>query len=234
MEAQEPQYGVFIIESMDMENERQGKLDGQALKTILDLCDIPNDYYYIRTKLELEHVMDEFVASNFQFLHFSCHGNEKELSLTLETLSYEEFEEIIGECMWHRRLFLSACRVARLELAERFIPKHHAYSVIGTPEDIAYDKAAIVWSTFYHLMYEDDQVQMFQRNLLPVLTQVSEVYKVSLNYFSIIQDAHPQSLDHLREINLVSGRSTLDTTRKTPYRNRHRDANGARIPFLVD
>lgn len=233
MEAQEPQYGVFIIESMDLENERHGKLDGQALKTILDLCGIPNDYYYIRTTLELERVMEEFEASNFQFLHLACHGNAQALCLTLEDVSYEDFAEIAGESLWHRRLFLSACQVARLELAQRLIPKHHAYSVIGTPNDINYDQAAIIWSTFYHLMYENDKMQMFQRDLLPLLKEVSRLFKVSLNYFSIIKDTHPQSIDCLREINIVNGVSVLDTTRKTPYRNRHRDANGNRIPFIL-
>lgn len=233
-EAPEPQYGVFIIESMDLENERKGKLDGLALKTILDLCDIPNDYYYIRTTFELEHVMEEFTASNFQFLHLACHGNEKEICLALEEVSYGDFEEIIGECMWHRRLFLSACRVARLSLAKRLIPKHHVLSVIGTPDDIAYDRAAIVWSTFYHLMYENNKVSMPQRELLPVLQQLSGLFRVSLNYFSIIKDSNPKSIDHLREINLVNGESVLDMTRKTPYRNRHRDAKGMRIPPMVE
>lgn len=233
MEAQEPQYGVFIIESMDLENERHGKLDGQALKTILDLCDIPNEYYYIRTTLELEHLMEEFVNSNFQFLHLACHGNAEELCLTLESIPYADFAEIVGESLWHRRLFLSACQVARLELAQHLVPQHHAYSVIGTPNDINYDKAAIIWSTFYHLMHENDQVQMFQRDLLPLLKEISRLFKISLNYFSIINDAHPQSIDHLREINLVNGASTVDTTRKTPYRNRHRDVRGNRIPFVM-
>lgn len=218
---------------MDLDNERDGKLDGQALKGILDICDIPNEYYYIRTKVELDYVMEEFVKSNFQFLHLSCHGNEEELCLTLEHLSYEAFEDIIGDRMWHRRLFLSACRVARLTLAERFIPKHHTLSVIGTPDDIAYDRAAIVWSTFYYLMYENNKVSMPQRDLLPVLEEVSRVFKITLNYFSIIKDANPKSIDHLREISLVNGKNVHDTIRKTPNRNRHRDADGNRIPPFV-
>lgn len=41
IEKDNPKYGVFIIESMDIDNERDNKLDGLALKTILDLCDIP-------------------------------------------------------------------------------------------------------------------------------------------------------------------------------------------------
>ena len=50
-------YGVFIIESMDIKNEIKGKLDGYTLKQTLDLCDIPNKYFYIRTCLELERII---------------------------------------------------------------------------------------------------------------------------------------------------------------------------------
>ncbi len=82
MARQIPQYGVFIIESMDLKNEREGKLPGYALKTILDLSDIPNDYYYIRTKAELKRIIKEFKKSDFFFLHISCHGDEKGLEFT--------------------------------------------------------------------------------------------------------------------------------------------------------
>ncbi len=40
-----PIYGVFIIESMDIENELKENFDGWALKTILDLCGIENQYF---------------------------------------------------------------------------------------------------------------------------------------------------------------------------------------------
>ncbi len=152
-ESETSEYGVFIIESMDAINERQGNLDGYALKTILDLCGIPNIYYHIRTKLELEEVLKEFETSKFRFLHIACHGNKKELALTYESIEFSELEMILGDYLYHRRLFLSACEVAVFELAQFFIPKYHCFSVIGTPNEITYDKAAIFWSSFYYFMY---------------------------------------------------------------------------------
>jgi len=223
MYTEKPRYGVFIIESMDLENEVNGKLDGYTLKAILDLCDIPNEYYYIRTKLELENIILEFEKSGFGFLHIACHGNEKELALTFETIEFSELDLILGDLLYHRRLFLSACKVAVFELAELFIPKYHCYSVIGTPTDIEYDKAAIFWSSFYYLMYTNNKEQMFQVNILPTLLSVSQIFKVKLNYFSIIKNENPKSINHLRELCIENGVKVRDEVKMTRFRNQFRE-----------
>jgi hypothetical protein len=217
-----PIYGVFIIESMDIENELKGNLDGWTLKTILDLCDIKNQYFYIRTKKELENIIEIFDESKFAFLHIACHGSEKSLALTYDELEFDELEEIIGECLYRRRLFLSACKAARFELAEHFIPKHHCLSVIGTPNNIDYDKAAVFWSSFYFLMYELDQISMPRVHLMPILENVSNLFKLDLNYFSIISSISPKSVDHLREFNYNSGIKTLEKVKRTKFRDLNR------------
>ena len=214
-----PKYGVFIIESMDIDNETNGKLDGLALKKILDLCDIPNQYFYIRTKLELEKIIKLFTESDFGFLHIACHGNEKELGLTYESINFDELDLIVGHHLFRRRLFLSACKTARFELAQHFIPKYHCYSVIGSPDNIDYDKAAVFWSSFYYLMYEINKVNMPQKDLWPILENVSRLFKIKLNYFSIIGQGSPRSIDHLREFNYDSGKKILDVVRKTEFKN---------------
>lgn len=227
MEQKKPKYGVFIIESMDFENELKYKLDGFALKTILDLCDIPNEYFYIRTKLELEYIIDRFKETDYGFLHIACHGSEdgSSLSLCYEDIDFDELDSMIGEYMKHRRLFLSACKVARFELAEHFIPKYHCYSVIGSPDDIDYDIAAIFWSSFYYLMYLNDKEQMFQVDILPTLLNITKTFQIKLNYFSIIRDDHPKSINHLREINIENGEKKGDAVRKTEFGNKFRDEN---------
>lgn len=222
MERHKPKYGVFIIESMDLENERKGKLDGFALKTILDLCDIQNEYYYIRTILELKYVIDKFKDSDFGFLHIACHGNEEGLSLCFEDIIFEELELLLGKHLKYKRLFLSACKVARFELAKYFIPKYHAYSVIGTPDNIDYDKAAVFWSSFYYLMYSIDRVQMYQVNLLPTLKTISKTFNLRLDYFSIIKESNPKSMTHLREIHIKNGDKIFDKVRDTEFVNQFR------------
>lgn len=110
------------------------------------------------------------------------------------------------------------------ELAEHFIPKYHCFSVIGTPDTIDYDKAAIFWSAFYYLMYSNDQTQMVQADILPTLLKVSETFNVNLNYFSIIKDANPMSMDHLNEITITAGKKR-NQVRKTQFVNQYRTDN---------
>jgi len=143
MARQIPAYGIFIIESMDWDNEVSGKLDGAALKTILDLSDIRNQYIYIRTRQEFEYAMKLYQESDYGFLHVSCHGNEEGICLTMDDISFEHLGHIMGPYLKYRRLFLSACKAACFSLAEYFIPHHHCYSIMGPSDAIDYDKAAI-------------------------------------------------------------------------------------------
>lgn len=214
-------YGVFIVESMDTVNEGKGKLDGYTLKQMLDLCDIPNTYYYIRTRMELEKIVHEFESSGYRFLHLSCHGNSKGIELTYESLDFDELDLILGDFLYHRRLFISACEVAVFDFAEHFIPKYHCFSVIGTPDSIEYDKAAIFWSSFYYLMYRNDSNQMIQADITPTLQKVSNTFNVKLNYFSIIKDSNPKSVDHLKVFYVDSGTYTTELL-KTQYKNQYR------------
>lgn len=219
----EPEYGVFIIESMDMDNEQDGKLDGYLLQQILDLCDIPNQYFYIRTKQELENIIEIFDESNYQFLHFSCHGTENALILTYDSITYGELEEIIGESLYRRRLFLSACNLANFELAKHFVPKYHCLSVIGSPDEIDYDRAAVFWSSFYYLMYDKKQTSMPQRYINQILPDITKTFSLKLKYFSIIKDSNPKSINHLREFEYDSGKKVFDESLDTGFRNIYRD-----------
>ena len=214
-----PRYGVFIIESMDWENERNGKLSGFALKTILDLSDIPNEYYYIRTKKELTKVMKEFKKTDFFFLHLACHGNDEGLEFTIDYLSFETLGKIMGPYLKYRRLFLSACNAACPAFAEQFIPRYHCYSVIGPADVIDYDKAAIFWSSFYYLMYFDDQTHMYQAKLKPTLINVTKLFSESINYYSIIKDTMEKSKTHLREFHYKNGEQIVARSLKTRHEN---------------
>ncbi len=222
MKEKRPRYGIFIIESMDIKNEIDKKLDGFALKTILDLCDIPNKYFYIRTKLELEKVIKLFNKSNYGFLHLACHGTESGIELTFDTITFDELELIIGGNLYHRRLFLSACKVARFELAEHFIPKYHCYSIIGSPDKIAYDKAAVFWSSFYYQIYQLNKFHMPQSNLCPILENVTKAFNIKINYFSIIRNDSPRSMQHLREFHYDSGVPKYDMVKETRFKNIYR------------
>jgi len=214
-----PEFGVFIIESMEIIDENNGQLDGMVLKSILDICHIPNTYYYIRTKQEFENLINEFENSNYGFLHLSCHGSAEGIKTTYDNITFEELELLIGDRIYQRRLFLSACNIAQFELAKHFIPKYHCYSIIGSPDRIYCDKAAVFWSTFYHLMYERNQNEMPQVDLIPQLIRLTEIFNIKLNYFSIINNQNPKSVNHLREMHFESGQKVFDSIKETDNRN---------------
>lgn len=216
------EYGVFIIESIDYENEQAENLDGYSLHSMLSLCGIESRYHFIRTKKELKFLMKEFDKSNYAFLHLACHGNEEELSLALDDIPFSELGKIIGESMYRRRLFLSACMASRFELAEQLIPRFHCLSVIGTPNEIHIDQAAVFWSTFYYLMYQDDTVSMPQKLLMPTIVKMTNMFGMKLNYFSIIRNSNPRSINHLRQILFDRGKTTYDKVNKTGFRNQFR------------
>jgi hypothetical protein len=204
---------------MDWDNEAKGKLDGQALKTILDLCDIRNEYIYIRTRQEFEHSIETFGDSDFGFLHISCHGNDQEICLTMDDINFEDLGMIMGPYLKYRRLFLSACKAACFSLAEHFIPRHHCYSIMGAADTIDYDKAAIFWSSYYYLIYRDNQERMWQRDIIPTLKNITRAFNESLNYFSIINEKYANSNVNLREIHFQNGEVIFDNVKKTRFQN---------------
>lgn len=70
---------VFIIESLELEDEKRNCFEGKILSQILYLSGKKSIYYYIRKKRELEEIVSEFHQSEYRYLHISCHGNENHM-----------------------------------------------------------------------------------------------------------------------------------------------------------
>ena len=60
---------VFIIESLDFDDEKNNMYEGKVLSQILELNGIESEYYYIRTKQELDEIVDKFEDSGYRYLH---------------------------------------------------------------------------------------------------------------------------------------------------------------------
>jgi hypothetical protein len=54
--------------------------------------------------------------------------------------------------------------------------------------------------------------------------KVSETFNVNLNYFSIIKDSNPKSMDHLNEFTITAGKKR-NLVRKTQFVNQYRTDN---------
>lgn len=176
---------VFIIESLDFDDEKNERFEGLFLSQILHLGNKKSIYYYIRTKKELKEVLKLFKESNYRYLHLSCHGDPTSIRTTLDPVRFSELNKLIQPYLERKRLFISACSAVNDNLARIVIPSSKCYSIIGPVEDILFSDAAIIWASFYHLVFKEDPRRMEREDIVSTLQNVADTFGVSLNYFSI-------------------------------------------------
>jgi len=175
---------VFIIESLRFEDESRGYTEGSFLAHILKLAERDVHYVYIRTRAELEEVLDQFEDSKFRYLHISCHANSKGMSLTLDNLSVQEIGSIIGPCLDRRRIFFSACKIATPALATALLKETGCYSVIGPSEKVRFDEAALYWASLYHFMFKNDAVVITREMLKESMQMLSTVFGLGMKFYA--------------------------------------------------
>lgn len=175
---------VFIIESLTFEDERNNRQEGKIISNILELNGKQSEYFYIRTKAELLEVVDIFYDSDYRYLHLSCHGNRNCMATTLDQISFEELGEILRPCIHERRLFFSACELANPELAQAVLPGSECYSIIGPSQAVRFSDAAILWASFYHLVFQHDPETMKRDSLLKYCRNIATLFNVPLSYYS--------------------------------------------------
>jgi hypothetical protein len=131
--------------------------EGVIIKQILTLSEsLPVEYIYIRTEPELSMALEEFKRSKYRYLHLSCHGSKDSISLTLNQLSFQDFAPIITPYLKARRLFFSACSVVNPLLADALMRQSECNSIIGPCRNINFDDALLMWASFYHLAFRDE------------------------------------------------------------------------------
>jgi hypothetical protein len=180
----ETEPNVFIIESLDFEDERDNDFEGHVLSEILHLSRIENRYYYIRTEQELVKLLDEFYDLNFRYLHISCHGNKKSIGTTLDNIKFDRLAELLETKLLKKRLFLSACSAVNDDLANAIMKRTACYSIIGACKPVNLDDAAIFWASFYQLMFKKDRTSMNRGNIESILGKLVSLHGMPLRYYS--------------------------------------------------
>jgi hypothetical protein len=173
---------VFIIESLTLDDEREGRLEGGVLSEMLRLSGKESQYFYIRTKHELEAVMDEFDASQMRYLHLSCHGNAGSLFTTLDEVPFSELGRAVRPYLAGRRLFVSACEAVNGNLATAVMRRNGCYSIVGPAKNVGFDEAAVMWAAFYHLMFKNNATAMKGADIRSTLTRLIGTFDVPLSY----------------------------------------------------
>ncbi|OXB21475.1 hypothetical protein B0A80_16905 [Flavobacterium tructae] len=175
---------VFIIESLDLTDEENKYFEGEIISRILNLSLIEHKYYYIRTKKEFKHLIEEFATLNYRYLHISCHGSSNSIFTTFDEITFDDLSIILGDKLDGKRLFLSSCSSTNKNLADKIFPISDCYSVIGPNKEIKMDDAAIFWSSFYQVMFKKNPNAMKRENLVSVLKELKKLFKIPLKYFS--------------------------------------------------
>ena len=174
---------IFIVESLDFDDEAEGRCEGQFLSHLLRLADRQVEYFYIRTFREFEEVLDKFEDSGYRYLHISAHGNHKELCLTLDRVDIKRLESTLAPLLEKKRVFFSACKLVSPNLAKALLKGSGCYSVIGPASEVSFDEAAIYWASFYYLMLRDEATGMKFDGLRKNVAKLSKLFGVKMRYF---------------------------------------------------
>lgn len=176
---------LFIIESLTLDDERERRQEGDLLSRMLHLAGKSGtQYFYIRTKRELEEIIDVFDDSRCRYLHLSCHANRHGMATTFDSIPYAELGEMLSPCLEKRRVFVSACEMASENLAKELLPGSGCNSLIGPKRKINFDDAAAFWVSFYHLMFKLNDLKMQRANLRRRIKELSALYEEPISYFA--------------------------------------------------
>lgn len=174
---------VFIIESLTFDNEKDKLFEGKVISQILHMSNKKCIYYYIRTLTELEKILSKFKKSNYRYLHISCHGSNNYMHTTIDDIPFVKLSKILKPVLGKRRLFLSACSMANSKLAKSLFSESECFSMIGPKRNVEFNDAAILWSSFYHLMFKRNSRAMKHTMVIENAQKVSTTFNVPLNYF---------------------------------------------------
>lgn len=176
---------VFIIESLDPDDEGNGRFEGSIISSILRLHGKSPKYRYVRTREEFKKAVIQFSKSEYRYLHISAHADAEGMCTTnQDDIDFDELAEIVNPHLKERRLFLSACSMVHEDLAKAIIPSSGCFSVVGPNEDIFFTDAAVLWSSFYHLMFSENNEVMKSSSMKRHLENTSRMFGIEIAYFS--------------------------------------------------
>ena len=178
-------FGIYIIESLRKNDFK----DGKALHSILKLSKIATVYKWVNTIKNFEVALSNFKKSNLRYLHISCHADETGIEIGKKILFNFEIEKFTAGLLSNKRIFLSVCKGANKDLASRMIIRNNAYSLLGMPIKLRFDKAVLFWPSFYHLINEIDNKKMKKQSIIEVVKKCVDLFNIPVNYYGRITNS---------------------------------------------
>jgi hypothetical protein len=183
---------VFIFESLKKEDERAKRFEGQVLADMLRLAGKNPKYYYFQSEEELPHLMGLYRQSKYRYLHISSHASNTHVGFTNGAVTYEKFATYFDGHLQLRRLFFSACQAGNEAFVEAIAKKNKGmHSVVAPAEDIQFDHAAALWSSFYISMFTENHRAMNRANIEKRIKALIKLFPV--NFFFAAYEAEKDS-----------------------------------------
>jgi hypothetical protein len=182
---------VCILESLSFLDE-DGHREGEIVSRTLRMSDVPVHYSYVRTSDEMEAFFKEFGASDFRYLHISCHGSKDAFHASTEDIPTEVFAGMLAPHLRGRRLFLSACLAGNSKFAKALIPSTGCLSILAPEDSIRFDDAAIFWTTFYHLRFKANSDRMVRADVIDTAKTCAKLIDERFRFFYLKGDAFGQ------------------------------------------
>jgi hypothetical protein len=187
---------VFIVESLDFDDERAARLEGKVLADILKMCGKEPIYFYFRTEAELVVLAEKFYQSGYRYLHVSCHGSDTSIEATLDSISYARFAEIFDGKLVNRRLFASACEVGNELFSQVVGGRNKGMHSIAAPADaIRFDIAVAFWSGFYVKAFSINETAMKAADITGIFQPLCTLFRTKLHWSRYI--AKSKRWDHV-------------------------------------
>lgn len=188
---------VFIIESLNPDDEGNGRFEGSIISNMLRLHGKEPKYRYVRTRKEFESAVKAFAHSRYRYLHISAHGNTQGMCTTnQEAINYEDLADLLKPSFKRKRLFLSACSMVHCRMAKHLIQETECHSVIGPADDIEFHKAAIFWASLYHLLFLNNPDKMNHTQLKNTLSKAENLFEVNMKFFARSGDNSIEDILH--------------------------------------
>jgi hypothetical protein len=157
---------VFIVECPKAEDVYEQRLEGPALKQVLELSEIKSDFrvavseqLFVRALEDAQEAMLRAVKKGWvPALHLSCHANQAEIGVGDSDISWERLAELLRPLNTKLKgnliVTMSACFGAAAALmAKEYKAGAPFHTLVGPTEDIGWSEGIIGFATFYHLLF---------------------------------------------------------------------------------
>jgi hypothetical protein len=174
---------VFIIESLEFDDEGESRLEGKVLADVLTMCRKQPRYFYFRTAAELAVLAEKFFQSSYRYLHLSCHGSNRSIHTTLDSIPYASFAQMFSGKLINRRLFASACEVGNRQFSETVGGLNKGMHSIAAPADaIRFDVAVAFWAAFYVKAFSINDSAMKAADITTVMRPLCVLFDTRLHW----------------------------------------------------